>query len=305
MTVKGNHMPQRDTEQLHPRAEGLDLLPPEQAAQVLLSGQQAALAAVNGALPQIAAAGRAMAEAIAGGGRLVYAAAGSSGLMAMADACELSGTFGLSPDRIVILMAGGLPRGAAMPGDTEDATREAEAAAGVIRAGDTVLLVSASGATPYPLTIKRIAEARGARTVAIANNPGAPLLDGASVPVCLPTPPEVLAGSTRMGAGTAQKAALNMMSTLMGIALGHVHDGMMVNVAADNTKLRGRAAGIVARVGGVSNNAARALLARSGGDVKTAILLAAGADTPEAAQTLLARTGGHLRDALAALPGRH
>lgn len=297
-------MPDHATEQLHPKAEGLDLLPPERAAQVLLSGQQAALVAVERALPQIAAAGRAMADAIAGGGRLVYGAAGSSGLMAMADACELSGTFGLSPDRIVILMAGGLPRDAAMPGDTEDATAEAEAAARIIRAGDTVILISASGTTPYPLAIKRIAEARGARTVAIANNPGTPLLDGATVPVCLPMPPEVIAGSTRMGAGTAQKATLNMMSTLMGIALGHVHDGMMVNLHADNAKLRGRAASIVARVAGIPDDRAKAALARCGGDVKTAILLAAGADTPEAARTLLARAGGHLRDALAALPGR-
>jgi len=302
--MKGNHMQQRETEQLHPDAEGLDQLPPDCAARLLLSGQRAALSAVEQALPQIARAGRAMAEAITGGGRLIYAAAGSSGLMAMADACELPGTFGIAADRILILMAGGLPRDAAMPGDTEDAVSEAEEVAAVIRAGDAVILISASGTTPYPLAIKRMAEARGACTICIANNPGTPLLAGATVPVCLPTPPEILAGSTRMGAGTAQKATLNMMSTLMGIALGHVHDGMMVNLCADNAKLRRRAAGIVARVANISDDLAQTHLSRCGGDVKTAILLACGAESPNTAGDMLARAGGRLRDALAALPDR-
>ncbi len=289
---------------MHRDAEGLDLLPAAQIASVLAEGQLAALAVIRQALPDIARGGEAMAEALSRNGRLVYAAAGSSGLMAMADACELQGTFGIPPERISILMAGGLPQGASMPGDTEDATVDAERAAEGIGPDDAVILISASGTTPYPMTIKTIAEARGAATICIANNAGAPLLRGARVAICLPTPAEVIAGSTRMGAGTVQKAALNMMSTIMGVRLGHVHDGMMVNVQADNAKLRQRAAAMVASIGRVPDAQARDFLERASGNVKTAILLAAGATSPDAANHMLAQAGGQLRPALAALTDR-
>ena len=117
-------------------------------------------------------------------------------------------------------------------------------------------------------------------------------------------PPEMVAGSTRMGAGTAQKIALNMMSTIMGIALGHVHDGMMVNVQADNAKLRDRAAGIVSRIANVAVEDARNRLDEADGAVKPAVLLAAGAESLEAADALLAENEGHLRASLARLQSR-
>lgn len=288
------------TERLHDQAEGLDARPCDEIADLLLTAQQDALGAVSGATGRIAQGGQAMADALTRGGRLIYAAAGSSGLMALADACELAGTYGTDPGAVSILMAGGIPQDAAMPGGTEDDREEAERAAAIITGKDAVIVLSASGTTPYALQIARTAQARGATVIAIANNADVPLFQHADVAICLPTPPELIAGSTRMGAGTAQKVALNMMSTIMGIALGHVHDGMMVNLRADNAKLTGRAAGMVARIAMVSEADARTHLNAAGGAVKPAILLAAGA-TPTQAEDLLSRTGGHIRAALAAM----
>lgn len=288
------------TERLNPMAEGLDALPGDEILRRLLTAQEAALSSVRQALPAIETGAEAMAAAIRGGGRLVYAGAGSSALMANADGMELPGTYGIAPERILLLMAGGLPQDAHMPGDTEDDRDEAARAAEAVRAGDTVIAVTASGRTPYPVTVARIARARGARVVAIANTPEAGIFDHADVAICLPTPPELIAGSTRMGAGTAQKAALNMLSTLMAIRLGAVHDGMMVGLVADNDKLRGRAAAMVARIAGVGEDAARASLDAAGGAVRPAVLVAHGL-TPGAARALLEEAGGHLRAALAAM----
>ena len=217
-----------------------------------------------------------MADTIRGGGRLHYIAAGSSGLMAAADAQELGGTFSIPPDQLCIHMAGGLPTGAEMPGGTEDDTEGLEDALAGLAPTDTVIAASASGSTPFTLTGAEIAKERGARVIAIANNPGTPLLALADHAILLETPPEVLSGSTRMGAGTAQKIALNMLSTLMALDLGHVHDGMMVNLRADNIKLRARAAGIVSSIAGVSASQARSALQDARGDVKTAVLVASG-----------------------------
>ncbi|TIP87878.1 MAG: N-acetylmuramic acid 6-phosphate etherase, partial [Mesorhizobium sp.] len=143
----------------------------------------------------------------------------------------------------------------------------------------------------------------GAATIAIANNKDAPLLRLADIAILLETPPELIAGSTRMGAGTAQKIALNMLSTLAAIHLGHVHDGYMVNLMADNIKLRDRATRIVAAISGRDKDDAARLLEKSGGAVKTAILLAAGAASADAAQKILEGTGQKLRPALSAIEG--
>jgi len=239
------------------------------------------------------------------GGRLVYAAAGSSGLMALADALELPGTFGIERGRILILIAGGEQALRDLAGAPED---DAAGAAASVRGtgigpGDCLIALSASGSTPYALGALEAAAQLGCATVAVANNSGAPLLEKADVAILLETPPEVIAGSTRMGAGTAQKIALNMLSTLVAVHLGHVHDGYMVNLFADNAKLRGRAARIVAAVSGCGIEDAARLLDRSGGAVKTAILLAAGAADAGVAQDMLERTGQKLRPALSEIRG--
>ena len=288
------------TEALHHEAKGLDTRPLPEAARILAEGQIAAATAVLAATTEIAAAAKAIANTLRSGGRLHYVAAGSSGLMAAADAQELGGTFSIPPAQLSIHMAGGLPTGVEMPGDTEDDTASLETALANLTEQDAIIAVSASGTTPYTLKAAEIARAKGATIIAIANNPGTALLTAADHPICLPTPPEVLQGSTRMGAGTAQKIALNMLSTLAAIELGHVHDGMMVNLYADNIKLRARAAGMVAEIAGVDTSVAEAALQSTDGQVKPAVLAARGL-TPQAAQTLLTETENNLRAALARL----
>ncbi|MCG6903920.1 MAG: N-acetylmuramic acid 6-phosphate etherase [Rhodobacter sp.] len=290
-------MPQPKTEARHDHARGLDALPDQAALRLLLTAQREALETVSTAIPDIAEGAALMEAAIRGGGRLIYAGAGSSALMGNADGMELAGTFGIDPARVLLCMAGGLPQNASMPGDTEDNLNQADTDAAQVRPGDVVIAITASGSTPYAVQFARLSRAAGGRVIGIANNRNAPLFDFADVAICLPTPPEMIAGSTRMGAGTAQKAALNMMSTLMGIRLGHVHDGMMVNVRADNDKLRARAVAMVQDISGAPADAARAELEARDWNVKAAALGLAGVDDPVAQ---LDRHQGRLR---AALPG--
>ncbi|WP_108397680.1 N-acetylmuramic acid 6-phosphate etherase [Devosia submarina] len=296
-------MTPRQTEMRHSRAQGFDLLAPEEALMILAQAQAAAADTVQTAVPQIAQAADVMAQTISGTGRIIYAAAGSSGLMAMADALELPGTFGIDRSRIKILFAGGLNALAALEGGPEDdieaARRDVEQAG--VGPGDCLLALTASGSTPYPLMAAETARRAGARTIGISTNADVPLFKKVDIAICLPTPPEVIAGATRMGAGTAQKIALNMMSTLMAVRLGHVHDGFMVNVVADNIKLRQRAQGIVAAISGVDEAAASEALDATGGAVKLAVLIAAGAASVEDARGMLNQSGGQLRPALDAL----
>ncbi|KKB85743.1 acetylmuramic acid-6-phosphate etherase [Devosia limi DSM 17137] len=291
------------TERRHDSAEGFDLKPPQEALQILAQAQVDAAASVQGAVPEIAAAAKLAAACLADGGQLVYAAAGSSGMMALADALELPGTYGIARERIKVLLAGGVNAVLTMPGAAEDDEEEARAAMAGAAVGprDCVIAVTASGSTPYPMAAVKAARAVGASTIGIANNRGAALFDIVDVAICLPTPPEVIAGSTRMGAGTAQKIALNMLSTQMAVHLGHVHDGYMVNLLADNIKLQARARRIVMAVTAVSEARADAALQQAEGAVKTAILLAAGAENARSAQQLLADHQDRLRPSLAAL----
>jgi N-acetylmuramic acid 6-phosphate etherase len=293
-----SQMAQSLTETLLPAADGLDALPDAEILSRLHRAQVDAVDVVRQALPEIGEASQLMSHAVQTGGSLIYAGAGSSALMASADAIELHGTFGISTERIRILMAGGLPRNANMPGDTEDNVGEASRAAEIIAKGDVVIIVSASGRTPYAMTVAKAAKTCGAETICIANNQSAPLFEYASVAVCLPITGELIAGSTRMGAGSAQKVALNMMSTLMGVHLGHIHDGMMVNLHADNEKLQARAVGMVSHIAGIAEDSALAYLSRAGGSVKQAVLLAAGVESLEKTNTLLEQSKQHLRVAL-------
>lgn len=197
-------------------------------------------------------------------------------------------------------MAGGIPTDAAMPGETEDDAAAARRAARDLVAGDLVIAVSASGSTPYPLALAVAARTAGCKVIAVANTAGAALLDHGDVAILLATPPEVIAGSTRLGAATAQKAALNLMSSLAGIRLGQVHDGMMVGLIADNAKLRARAAFVVGAIAGADPELAQRSLKVTAGDTKAAVLVAMGA-APVAALSLLAETNGNLRAAIARL----
>ena len=298
-------MAERQTEAVHSEAAGLDTRAPHAALRLLAEGQIEAAKSVLGAIDSIAAAADLVARQLLDGGRLIYTAAGSSALMALADALELPGTFGIPQERVVVAIAGGVAALSHLAGGPEDS--EEQGAAEVVRLGlgeqDCLIVVSASGSTPYALGAIREAKARSVPAIAFANNANTPLLDLATVPVVLATPPEVIAGSTRMGAGTAQKIALNMLSTLAAIKLGHVHDGYMVNLRADNLKLRQRAARIVAAIAGCDEQRAAAALFDTEGAVKAAIILAAGAESPDAARQLLEKSSQHLRPALEMLAG--
>ncbi len=292
------------TERFSPRYRGLDTWADEDVLAALWDGQMGAVAAVRAALPAIAAAAAAMADALRDpASRLAYAGAGSSGLLAMQDAMEMHPTFMWPPERLVMMMAGGdtarlRPVGLAED-DAAGAARDVERHA--IGAGDVLVAVAASGTTPYTLAATEACAARGATTIAIANVPATPLLAAADHPVLVDSGPEVIAGSTRLNAGTAQKAVLGMLSSLAMTRLGHVVDGLMVGLVADNDKLRGRAVRIVAALAETSPREAERALEASAGVVKTAVLVARGMSAA-AAEAHLAEHDGDLRSALAGVP---
>jgi N-acetylmuramic acid 6-phosphate etherase len=248
--------------------------------------------AVDGAVERLAAPST---------GRLIYAGAGSSGMIAALDASDLGPTFNWPERRTLVFVAGGfdlqLPRG-------PDPSAEDDAAAGrarVVEAGvgpsDVVLGVSASGSSAHVVAVVEEARRRGAMTVAVVNRPGSPLGGAADHAVVVATGAEVIAGSTRLAAGTAQKLVLNLFSTAVMVGLGSVFDNLMIDVRPANAKLRQRQAAIVASIAGVDPAIAADALARHG-DVKRAVLGLAGLSDPEIDQAL-AGAGGKLRAALA------
>jgi N-acetylmuramic acid 6-phosphate etherase len=269
-------------------------------AEALLASYRRAIESVAAACGDIRTAALRLAAIWRAGGRLIYAGAGSSGLAAAEDAAELPGTFGLDKGRIAIVLAGGTAEPFRIDAAAEDgaaAGEQAMAAFGDL-AGDAVIAVSASGSTPFTVAAAAEAHRRGAFVIAIAHRPGSPLLSGAGAPIFLESGEEALRGSTRLAAGTAQKAALGMLSSLMGFELGHVHQGQMVNLKADNAKLRDRALGIVAMIASVSEAKAEAALREAGGEVKPAILIARGVGSMSEAVASLAAAEGRIDHAL-------
>ncbi len=260
------------------------------------------MAAVGPALPAIARAVEAALPRLRDGGRLAYAGAGSSGRLAAQDGAELEPTFDWPRDRLVLLVAGGSRALVQAVENAEDdaAAAAADVAAAAIGPGDVLIGVAASGATPFTLAAVREARRRGALTIGLANAPAAPLLAASQHAVLVATGAEAIAGSTRMKAGTAQKVALNLLSTAMMAGLGRVHAGRMVDMQARNAKLRRRAVAMVAELAGCDATAAAAALAATGQRVKPAILVARGLAVERAAAALAA-AGGNLRRALADL----
>ncbi len=268
----------------------------------IVEGQRAAIDACGAAIPALSEAADRLSAIWRAGGRIAYAGAGSSGIIALLDGLELPCTFGMDGDRIPFLIAGGVGPFVELDQGSEDdvATARAKAQQAGFGPADALIAITASGATPYTVTVAEVARAAGAVVIGIACTADAPLFAHADVPVHLATRPEIVAGSTRLNAGTATKCALNMLSTLLGTRLGHVFMGMMVNVRAENAKLHDRAAAIVARAANVPVAQARVLLVETETAVKPAILRARGA-TAEQAQALLVQHAGQLRPALDAL----
>ncbi|MFE1599373.1 N-acetylmuramic acid 6-phosphate etherase [Methylobacterium sp. ID0610] len=293
------------TEGASPRYVDLDAWESLDVLKALWEGQLAAVAAVGPALPALAAAAEAAEAALRRDGRIVYAGAGTSGRIGVQDGAELPPTFDWPDERLGFAIAGG--HGALLQAveDAEDST--ADGAAWIAGAGigpaDVVIGLSASGTTPFTVSALRAARGRGAVTIGIANNPGTPVLQTCDHPILVATGEEAVAGSTRLKAGTAQKAVLNLLSTLIMVRLGRVYRGRMVAMRATNRKLRARGVAMVAELAGCDPEAAARALAESGGDIKLAVLLGCGASR-DAAEQALARHGGSLRRALAAEAAR-
>jgi N-acetylmuramic acid 6-phosphate etherase len=288
------------TERRSTRYEDLDSWPSLDVLSAVYEGQLSAVAAVRGALPAIASAAEAAVEHLRGGGRLIYVGAGTSGRIGVQDGAELPPTFNWPDDRVVFLMAGGegaLLRAVENAEDSVDdgrvRIREAQ-----VGPSDVVVGVAASGTTPFTVAALQEATALGAQTIGLSNNAGAPILTVCTHPILVETGEEVVAGSTRMKAGTAQKIVLNLFSTLVMIRIGRVYRGLMVHMRATNAKLRRRAEIMVAQITGCSHTAAVDALSQADGDVKTAALIAFGVDRPFA-EDILARNDDNLRLALA------
>jgi N-acetylmuramic acid 6-phosphate etherase len=279
----------------------LDLYPTLDLVQALADDQHQAVQAVIAAAPVLALAVEAALPRLEAGGRLVYVGAGTSGRLGLLDSVELNPTFSWPPERAVALMAGGRTAlVAAVEGAEDDAAQgAADVRLAQVDARDVVLLIAASGSTPYVLGALEAARSAGALTLGLANNAGSPLAAQAEFGILLDTGAELVSGSTRLKAGTAQKIALNTFSTALMVRLNKVYGNLMVDLRATNAKLRRRALALTVRASGADELAAERALRDSGFRVKVALVaLRAGVDVHVASDRLDA-CGGSVRAALA------
>jgi len=289
-----------ETEAVNERTRDFDRLPVLEQARLMNAEDRRAPDAVTAVLPQIALAVTRIADALRRGGRLVYVGAGTSGRLAMLDAAECPPTFGTPPEQVQAAIAGGP---AALVQAVEGA--EDDAAAGAremdtraVGPNDAVVGIAASGETRFVLGAVRRARERGALTVGVACTPASSLEAACEVSIVPITGPEVIAGSTRLKAGTAQKLVLNMLSTLAMVQIGKVYGNLMVDMQATNAKLRQRAVRIVAAATGRDDAAAAHALAGAGGRVAVAIVMLARNLPAAEALRRLAQAGGSVRRAL-------
>ncbi|GBR50194.1 N-acetylmuramic acid 6-phosphate etherase [Gluconobacter sphaericus] len=282
--------------------EDIEHLPLDALLERLLTSQKAALDQVGEALPSIERAVEAAVPRLQAGGRLVYAGAGTSGRIGLQDGVELTPTFGVAPEKLVLLLAGGAGATTQAAEGAED--REDQARLDLLdhhpTERDVVIGVAASGNTPYTCAVVQLGREVGALTIGVSGNPDSRLLREAEFGICIPTGAEVLAGSTRMAAGTAQKVTLNLFSTALMTRLGHVYRGRMVDMRISNDKLQARAERMVMELAGGTAEEAREALKRVRGNTKRAVLLRHGVALAEI-EPLLERCQGNLHLALAGL----
>ncbi|MFJ8664281.1 N-acetylmuramic acid 6-phosphate etherase [Streptomyces sp. NPDC093600] len=293
------------TEAFRPELAEIDRLPTAEIAALMNGEDRTVPAAVATQLPVIAAAIDATAERMARGGRLIYAGAGTAGRLGVLDASECPPTFNTDPAEVVGLIAGGPT---AMVKSVEGAEDSRELAAGDLAelgltADDTVVGISASGRTPYAVGAVEHARAAGALTIGLSCNADSALAAAAEHGIEVVTGPELLTGSTRLKAGTAQKLVLNMISTITMIRLGKTYGNLMVDVRASNEKLQARSRRIVSLATGAPDEQIEAALDAADGEVKTAILMILAGIDAEAAGRRLTDSHGHLRAALHAPAG--
>ena len=290
------------TEQVRPDLADLDTRTPTGLVTALLEAEATVPGALSAARPALAAAVTLAAAAISDGGRLVYVGAGTPGRLAALDAAECPPTYGVPPDVVVAVVAGGDTAAVKAVEGAEDDAEAGWADLGALEVGpeDVVVGITSSGRTPYVLAALEAARRAGSATVAVVNNSHSPAAALADVAVEALTGAEVLAGSTRLKAGTAQKIVLNVISTGAMIRAGHTYGAWMVDIMASNEKLRLRARRILREAAGVDDDAALAALEDAGWETKTALVaLLAGVPTA-AARDLLDRSDGYVRRALEA-----
>ena len=292
------------TEDVDPRVADLDAWSLTSAMEAMWEGQLAAVAAVGRALPAITAATNAASQALGDRGRLIYVGAGTSGRVAVQDGAELTPTFAWPQERLRFIIAGGESAFTASAEGAEDDVADAikHTNAARLSSCDVVIAVSASGTTPFTVAALQQAGSFQAITIGVANNPGTALLTSATYPVLVETGRELIAGSTRMKAGTAQKVVLNLISTGIMLRHGRVYRGMMVNMQMTNAKLKRRAEAMVARIASCSEAQAACALGQTDGDIKMAALVVLGYGNAEA-ESILASHQGNLRRVFADLFG--
>lgn len=291
-----------ETERASPRFADIDLWDSADILDCMIEAQFAAVGAVRAARQAIEQAACAMEARLAHRGRLIYAGAGTSGRLAVQDGAELAPTFGWPEERLLLLIAGGheaLPK--SIEGAEDDVTQVTQFMDREgVNSDDVAVVVAASGTTPFAVEALREGRRRGALTVGIANNRDTPLLTESHCPIWLDTGSEVIAGSTRLKAGTAQKITLNALSSLLMIRLGKVHAGLMVDVRATNEKLLKRSERILNRITGCNDRDAREALKLAGGNLKIAALVLKGYERGEA-ERLLIESDQNLRKAFSHL----
>lgn len=288
------------TEKSNTQSENLDQLSSLDIVRLINEEDRTVAEAVAAALPEIGQAVDAIVTSLQQGGRLFYVGAGTSGRLGILDAVECVPTFGTQPQQVQGVIAGGERAFVRSVEGAEDdpALAESDLKERKLSADDVVVGIAASGRTPYTIGAVEFAKSVGAPAIAIACNVPAPLLEAAEIAIGVPVGPEVLTGSTRMKAGTAQKMVLNMLSTASMVRLGKVYGNLMVDVQITNAKLVERARRIVMQVTGVDAETADKLLQQADGHAKTAIAMHHLKTDATTARAALDTAGGHLRKVL-------
>ena len=294
------------TEEVDPRFADLDAWSLTSAMEAMWEGQLAAIAAIGHALPAITAATAAAQAALGDRGRIVYVGAGTSGRVAVQDGAELTPTFAWPNERVRFIVAGGdsafVTSIEGAEDDVDDAVTQVNDTE--LTPHDVVIAVAASGTTPFTVAALQQAGRFDAVTIGIANNPDTALLASAKFPILVETGRELIAGSTRMKAGTAQKVVLNLISSGIMLRLGRVYRGMMVNMQPTNAKLKRRAEAMVAQIAHCDPSHAARSLEQADGDIKMAVLLALGVDRVDA-NAILKNCDGNLRYVLTEIARGH
>jgi len=289
-----------NTEQENPRSAGLDQLSALEIARIINQEDQTVPAAIESALPKIAEGIDAIAAAFRNGGRLIYVGTGTSGRLGALDSSECPPTFNADPKLVQYVIAGGDAALGHAVESSEDspALGKKDIAQKRPSKKDVVCGLAASGRTPYTVAALEYARAKGARTICVTANPKSPIVAAADIAIAVEVGPEVVAGSTRMKAGTMQKLVLNMLTTGAFTKVGYVYDNLMVNVHLKNRKLVERGIGIVQRVTGLDYAAALHLLQQSKGSVPIALVMQKTGTTRREAEKRLKKANYNLRKAI-------